>query len=382
MPVTITDDRPDELVEALYKPLLSDLPPDRKYMLLALCNVSDKDNINSPYEDREGRVRRDIRIGSHNITLICTDLNALPSFCPFAARQRMSRWAQDAFIALENDASTILLKPVESMIDAADNRAEFFTADFLALAANMLIRPFGCRVQGGDVLVGDTYALIGRRTLAANRRSAHSCSPGEEQSIAEQFRRALGVQHLIPIGGSGGGGELHHIDYYLTPGGKNKRGEEVLFVGRVGKDCLFTADNETIRARAGQVRAQYNAYLDGVAESVRELSATPGAGVKFEVVRLPLILDYFRRGECVVRPYNNCLVEVYGTEKNAYLPCYAEDDGTGANIFGPVEQQTRSVLEQYGFCVTMVHDNFCNISRQGGSLRCMVKELGRSGAVQ
>jgi len=170
---------------------------------------------------------------------------------------------------------------------------------------------------------------------------------------------------------------LYHIDYYLTPGGKNERGDELLFVGRVGKESLLMAEDEALRLRARTAMRQYNEYLDGVAGRMQELSDDPRSGVRFEVVRLPLILDYFRRGEVVVRPYNNCLVEVYNTEKNAYLPCYMDDDGTGANVFGGAEREARRVFEEHGFTVTMVRDNFCNLTRSGGSLRCMVKELKR-----
>lgn len=373
----------EEIVAATYGDLITCFPSDIQWVVLIAGSFGD-----APRAAWNTSLSLSVGTGETRwVSIACVNTNTIPSFRSAAENQRQSRWIRDAFITLDDGLGIpVLLKPIESLLDAEENRSSYFTAEFFSLATGVLLKPFPYRVQGGDVLIGNDYALIGRRTLEMNMPVKGASSRGTEirASIAQDFRKALGVREIVWIGGNGRESDdampevpLYHIDYYLTLGGRNERGEELVFLGEI-TDESFLPGNEPGNRIAGELlRTHMNLYFDAVETHLMQVSSERGA-IRFEVVRIPLILDYFRRGDLVVRSYNNCLIEVHGLVRNVYLPRYYENDGNGGNIFGPAEERVRPVFESRGFTVTMVEHNFTNLTRLNGSLRCMINVVGRN----
>lgn len=372
----------EEIVAAIYGDLITCFPSDIQWVVLIAGSLgeiykaawSTTLNLNVGTEE------------TRQINIACVNTDAIPSFRSVAENQRQSRWVRDAFTALDGGFGIpVLLKPVESLLDVEKSRGTYFTADFFSLATGVLLQPFPYRVQGGDVLIGSDYALIGRRTLEMNMPSKGISLRRAEirASIAQDFQKALGVREIVWIGGHDRNSDdtmpevpLYHIDYYLTLGGRNERGEELVFLGEITEASFLTGNEPGDRIAGELLRTHMNLYFDAVEAHLMQVSSERGT-IRFEVVRIPLILDYFRRGDLVIRPYNNCLIEVHGLVRNVYLPRYYENDGNGGNIFGPAEEQVRPVFESRGFTVTMVEHNFTNLTRLNGSLRCMTNVVGR-----
>ena len=76
--------------------------------------------------------------------------------------------------------------------------------------------------------------------------------------------------------------------------------------------------------------------------------------------------------------YNNCLIEVFDTNKNVYLPAYSSVSTSSVNRRKLDKEVERIFKEEgVGFGVTMMEGSYHELCKSGGSLHCITKTLRR-----
>ncbi|MEM7037935.1 MAG: hypothetical protein AAF570_13210 [Bacteroidota bacterium] len=292
-------------------------------------------------------------------------------------------FAQDQFSVLEGEAG---INYILNMIYAYLNFSEGYVGPALidqAFAFDYGIRPCALTFNGGNVLAGEDFLLIGRDTITSNADTLGL----ESVEVLERFRQYYGVAYIHEIGSptpyptepnfsQGRWQPVFHLDMYLTLGGPiNKAGadrEEVVFVGKLQ---ILPAENEAKSEEEGeeilQMVRKVAKNLDRTALGFpKQLSAEIG----ITVLRFPLLLD-LETGYYI--SWNNCLVENMGPghKRTVYLPDYCTEPDSR---YEPYQQQVIDVLEKAGFDYVLVNNDFLKYSLQyRGSLHCMVKVLRR-----
>lgn len=301
-------------------------------------------------------------------------------------------WAQDPFVVLRrNRCEEVLLQSV-----FLEHRPDFFVSILLPglLKREMLIKPTSLHLEGGNILVGDDYALMGKDLLAANLVAVPNFSKDAEmakgtlRSLVKHLEDALGVKKIHFVGtkehrernGVHTSQPIFHIDCFLTLGGKNKAGEEVIFMGDPG----WTWNKLQAAGLVDEVEDwEFNPLPKYVAD-FEEIGNYLNTLAGFQVEKFPLL---YREEKYM--SFNNCLVEVYqngeGKEiKNAFLPDYRGGplateklDAILTKLNGMAEE----ILNRNGFDQVQFLDCdglFSEKSMQNGSLHCMTKVLRRS----
>ncbi len=232
-----------------------------------------------------------------------------------------TEWVQDHFVVLQNSPdSYALLEPVQFRRSNVTRLGDQLIADYVAAQLDYYVKPFAFRLEGGNILVGDNYVLIGSHILFKNWLLFNRKLNFDQ--IIQYVQWSSGVENIIWTGAQGGFGTevqvlegdktpmhlMPHIDMFITLGGKTERDAELIFVAEITDDsCISVRDN---------FKNQYNNYLDLVA---RVLEAYDDDG-RFEVERLPNIL--YRLGDSVLIPFNNCLNEMVEGDEYLFLPEY------------------------------------------------------------
>lgn len=292
-------------------------------------------------------------------------------------------WAQDPFVVLSTEnGQRCFLEPYHFGFQFRDA----FVADQVAEKTDFLLKPTRYLLEGGNILVGDDYVLIGKNILERNYRRWFPTLSLEAatERLTEAFAEMLGMRYVIWVGleeafkpskiffplGQEGLQPLFHLDFFLTLGGKNEHGDEIVFVAELNRANVMgvVADEREL--------ALFSAGLDAVAEQLATLDQRQ-PGPKFEVKRLPIGLNFVQPDTPHVYAYNNCLTEVYDGIRMVYLPSFLPEPLTGS-FRTDIEQQARSAFEGAGFKVKLVRNGFQGRISQNGSLHCMTKILRRS----
>ena len=155
-------------------------------------------------------------------------------------RFNYSIWAQDAYVAMNDAAGTMILCEGVSF-----PRYEDMTiADDVAAQSNVSVLQSYLYFQGGNVLGTGTTTLIGMDYIERNTRRF---SLPDVAAVKNSFAKLFGTE-IIALGGrksgeyawyqdgrlSGYGFQpIFHIDMYVTPTGvKGESGKEIVFLGR------------------------------------------------------------------------------------------------------------------------------------------------------
>ncbi len=293
-----------------------------------------------------------------------------------------SEYVQDRFWLLRGaQGEGALLEPYRTL-ELGKGRGQEkngMVAEQVASATGFLIRPSSVYFEGGNLLVGDDYALIGKETWLQNQELY---GPELDQgTFTTKMKELLGIRYLVWIGEEGqpklniqvDQGRFNcqpffHLDLFLTLGGKDSDGDELIFLGKIRPDQVDGCNEEE---EAELVRL--NGQLDEVEAELRKYGREI-PGPRFEVWRLPIGgkmergLDGKRR--FTPYSYNNALVEWFHGVRRIFLPSYP---GCEKN-----EQEIRETLVGLGFKVTFIRNAFDQYARQGASLNCITKVLQRS----
>lgn len=310
-----------------------------------------------------------------------------------------SVWAQDPYVVMQDEVGgTSLLQPV-----AFDRRGDDGIAGLLADSTSIRIRRSSLWFQGGDVLVGDDFILVGRDSLGATlQRQRRDGDPrlqsgvGSEALGASLFRDGLdpgrrivfvGTELHVPektqrpimvdgrerleilYDGAGRAQPLFHIDLFISLAGRGPSGGYRLLVGSPD-----LADGILGRPRLEQSMSE---LFDDVAERLE--------GKGFEVIRNPLPLTHAHGRQLVegeerdVRLWyfataNNCLVQIDGEAGNeVWLPTYGH---RGWSELAATDAANRRIWEGLGFTVHEL-PSFHAFAQKFGAVGCITKCLER-----
>lgn len=303
-----------------------------------------------------------------------------------------SPWVQDPFSMLQGeDGWPIFLEPYYFGKDTRGQDQHI--AEQVSAHTGYLMRSTRYFFEGGNIIVGDDFMLVGRDTLAKNlQQYHHDVGPTDQgyaqavKQVTHDFCHVFGVDALLWLGsdlpnafeilGFNQGDfclqVVFHIDMYVNLGGKNARGEEVVFVAELREEDL---DHAGVRddTRWQAVKAGLNATAQQLAEADQRQF-----GPKFQVVRVPMALMRFAQGRVFPLSFNNCLTEVYQGIKVAYLPRYQKKDNhDAANYLARLADDAEKAFRDEGFSIVWVHGDFLSFASSLGSLHCIVKVIRR-----
>ncbi|MEM0996721.1 MAG: hypothetical protein AAGN35_06570 [Bacteroidota bacterium] len=308
-----------------------------------------------------------------------------------------SEWAQDPFCVLAREnCDSVFLQPLFSR----RYMDKFISLDLASRRElSMLVRPTDLLLEGGNMLAGDGYMLIGKDTLAQNvlrhleRNRIERADQDLVAAIEARFREALGVETIWV-----GFDRAHpnwqretdqtfqpafHLDLFLTLGGKDSDGRRIILVGdpTLAENMLREAGIRPERIRISRAAKDQFARLDEFWE--RYTGQRPAHWPEFKIVKVPLYID-----RNIPMPFNNGIVETWKGERIAYLPEYevtAEADRYERlnPIFSVLKPPVEALLLAHGFDrIRWVGpgNHFRNLALMRGSLHCITKVLKRSGA--
>lgn len=301
-------------------------------------------------------------------------------------------WVQDPFSMLRGeDGWPIFLEPY--YFGKNTRGQDQHIAEQVSAHTGYLMKSTRYFFEGGNILVGDDFMLVGRDTLVKNLQQYHydvgPLDHGYEAAVRHiscEFCHIFGVDAIIWLGteepfpnetvgvhqGEFFRQVFFHIDLYVSLGGKTAGGEELVFVAELREEDLVHAG---VRNDAGWLSIK--AALDSTAQQLAEAHQRQ-FGPKFQVVRVPMGLTRFGSGNIAPLSFNNCLTEVYQGIKTAYLPHYqAKEESDAENYFARLADAAAEAYRDEGFSIVWVHGDFLSSAPSFGSLHCIVKVIRR-----
>lgn len=306
-----------------------------------------------------------------------------------------SVWAEDGYVVVTDadGAGTYLLEPF-----SFPRFGDSLIADFVANATNVENTQAPLYFQGGNVLIGDDFFLIGADYPANSLDYVQGIvTPAPGETPAGLVRRLYGeyldserelfyVGSTIPVpeeqartfrldgqdwtelvylgNGPGTAQPLFHIDMFISLAGRGEDGRYRLLVGdpRQAADIL----EQPVRPHA------MVEVFDNVARTLERMG--------FEVHRNPLPLVYVddersRERRWYFATSNNALVEDRPDRgPTVYLPTY----GYGAwSSLAATDEANRAIWEELGFSPVALGD-FHPFAENLGAVHCIKKYLARS----
>jgi hypothetical protein len=305
-------------------------------------------------------------------------------------------WTQDPLVALtsqtQSETPGMLLEPIEF-----PRAADSLLADLLVDAFGFTTDQSPLPLEGGNLLAGDDFVLLGADTLLrtsdVTQRLGHlnvppgdslddlalrilrdSMAPGMEVHLVgtslplpAYFRRPTYVagrpvleEFFLGIGRTQ---PIFHLDMFLTLAGRGQNGRYRVLVG----DPLL-ADSILARTPAPNSLA---CIFDDIAQRLRRLG--------FEVIRNPLPLTYVDYVDEGVRSWyyatsNNCIVQVDREAGNrVWLPTYGHGDWASLRA---TDEANASAWAGLGFDVTLLGD-YHRFAQNLGSAHCIVNVYRR-----
>lgn len=290
-------------------------------------------------------------------------------------------FVQDPFIATQSDLGEVLL--LESYRPSLSHNA--FLARQLADATGYGLLSTRLHIEGGNVLIGDDYALVGRNLLDRNRMQLFPDMDREEAEalITSEFKRRLGMRYICwigdrergshPLGNGWGGPEglqpFYHIDLFLALGGKTATGDELVLLAQIDPGSIDPAPHPA----QSEVIMKMNAWLQRIGNQLRDPSET-SSGPRFHVVELPMSGSFTGEHATAFTPYSyhNAQVECYHGIKRIYLPSFPRR--------ASLEERIRAQLLTLGFHrVDFLRYDFEEFARRRGGLHCLTKVIRRGG---
>lgn len=292
----------------------------------------------------------------------------------------LSAYVRDRFVVLRTDPGQISLLESyylwptdERHHPSQDHFVSRYIADVLsANISNISMRSSPLFFEGGDMLIGKDFALIGYRTLKQNLLS-HKSNPNLDtpEKVLCAFVETLGVPSVyclnffgFPVGYDDVPSALYHLDLYLTLLGE-RAGMVMAAVGEimVWDGCAWErAPNDDPE----QVFLDHFEYL---------LENGLPNGQRFIVKRLPLLRHAGKH-----LSYNNCLVESHdGGRIRVYLPTFENGAPQGFEAaLREADEKTISRLNQWRIEVSPVRYNFHTWAASAAGLHCITQVLTRS----
>ena len=311
-------------------------------------------------------------------------LQAPSVLAPPPHRFRHSQFIQDTFIPLQAENGwTYLLSPW--LPTHAHNAA---VLPQLSAGLRLPILQSNLLFEGGNILIGDDYALIGLNLLERNRLHLYpqDALPTATPKITQAFSEALGLPFIIWVGqephtpppsphyqGPEALQPFFHLDLFLTLTGKTPQGDEGILIAQIHPHHIHHADPRAMDQLL-PLLTHLNTQLDHIAHT---LSQSPSGGIygpRFQVTRLPMTgtIHTTPQGPTwIPYSYNNAHIEQFQGITRAYLPSYTH--------MQPLESHLQSNPQHYHLThLRLIPDNFADYAHLKGSLHCLVKVLSRT----
>ncbi len=307
-----------------------------------------------------------------------------------------SHYIQDPFVVMQGPhGESVLMESFRGL-----NPKNQYVAEQVAAATGLLVHPTSLWIEGGNILVGNDFALIGKNLLYDNlelhypgkelddKIGGNSCNSSitANQSITGMFKRELGVKYLKWVGldkasslnfnldqGKYRMQPFFHLDQFVTLGGMTHAGDELILLGKIDTGNIFEGPVDRFRSDFKKLNTMLKEIKDLLKGSGRR-----EPGPKFEIKEIPmggrLIEDPDGPGQYRFIPmsYNNCQVEWYHGVKRIYMPHYPGTKGLEEEI-------QRDLVTPNGFPpIKFIPYDFDCFATGGGSLRCLTKVLRRS----
>lgn len=311
---------------------------------------------------------------------------------------RFTVWAEDPYVVVEDAATTpsrrFLVEPF-TFPRAGDS----LVAELVAEATELQAIQSPLYFQGGNVLIGDDFVLVGvdylfetletflryRPVLGmpADRAKAHDFVVDLFRQSFDPARRFVFAGTRLPVprvqtrpltvggeewtemlyAGTGRNQPIFHIDMFVSLAGRAPSGRYRLLVGSPPE-----ADRLLGRPPVAHALGE---IFDDVA---RQLEVQG-----FEVIRNPLPLTYVDDPVAKERTWyfatsNNCLVQIEPDARHVWLPTYGH--GAWAELVA-TDDANRLVWEGLGFTVHQLAD-FNVFAQNLGSVHCIKKYLART----
>ncbi|MGI2905489.1 hypothetical protein [Tolypothrix sp. VBCCA 56010] len=398
MLLTIPAEGTEAEFKAIYRKLLKTLPKDTRFV--CLTNSGSKTVVENWLKD----YNRD------KTSLVIET----PDYVGF------SIWAQDAYaMSATKDQKTYFIEPLSFL-----RYADAVISDYVTNATNIKNFQVPLYFQGGNILVGDDFWLIGidypTKTLQYIENAIFP-DPGEkpEDLVKRLFKENLDVsRELIYVGSpipvpaedivlveedgqyfidlvfqgneEGTAQPLFHIDMFLTLLGRNASGKYQILVG----------DPSIAPTLPSSSAAAYS--MQNVFDAIANVLESKG----FSVIRNPLPLTFTKEKttidnlnrpedkklyeiylklqaagltEVELRSWyfataNNALVEITPSSKRVWLPTYGYDE---QSYLKDSDNDNQKIWQNLGFEVTMLPN--CNSLARGlGAVHCIQKYIERA----
>jgi hypothetical protein len=304
-------------------------------------------------------------------------------------------WAEDAYLFVrDRDRSDYFVEPCEFR-----RQGDYLVADLVTRSKQTSLRTYDAPLyfQGGNVLVGDAFFLLGEDYIKKTFESEVLEFPEEEERAMKILRstyleyvdhertlKRVGSRVRVPteksieytrdgvtwvdqvyLGNEEGTKQpLFHIDMFITLAGRSPEGVYTVLVG----------DPQLAAKILGHPVSEY--AMAGVFDDIAAQLADDG----FNVIRNPLPLVYWEEEEesrwlrtWYFATSNNALVEVAANEKRVWLPSYGHEPWQELQT---TDQANRQTWENLGFEVIML-GNFHPFAEQLGAVHCIKKYLSR-----
>lgn len=354
---------------AAYRDLVAKLPGDLSWLVLTHRSVEDE--VRTWFEGRQ------------------LDLVTMRDHLHFSV------WAEDGYVAVEDADSgeTVLVEPFEF-----PRYGDALIADAVANGSDLEHSQAPLYFQGGNVLVGDDFFLIGADYPANTLRYigrvlATSAGEAPATEVLRLYREYLDtsrdlhvVGSTIPVlqeqarpievagepwtefvhlgNGPGTAQPLFHIDMFLTLAGRDSSGRYRILVG----DPSRAADLLGVPLWPHALQEVF----DNVAQGLARLG--------FAVIRNPLPLAYVddparRERTWYYATANNALVQIADDSRRVWLPAYGFGGWSALEV---TDEANVELWRSLGFEPTLLTD-FHPFAENLGSVHCIKKYLARSG---
>ncbi|PLC16918.1 hypothetical protein BV582_05025 [Bacillus paralicheniformis] len=362
---------PNDIVLQRYKGIFESLDKDVQYIILAHKDVHTSIRqtvINSGLNPEKNLILINaFSLYPYNVKKVIKHIKNDIFECELESAWH-SIWAQDGYCCIKKeDGTTIMLEPL-NFTRYGDN----FVADQIAAETDIELEVTKYHIEGGNILAGDNYIIIGKDYLHLNEKVT-----GEnKEKITTELKKIFGVEQIIWLGlekpidfpidvYQGLYQPLFHIDMYITLGGKSENGKELIFVAdaKIAKEILGEEMPPTKISDA----------FDQTAKWLNEYSKD---GLEFEVKRIPIDLWNVSENQGTFLTYNNCLVETFEETKNVYVPSYSSV-APGSINRRKLDEEVAKIFSSNGFNVTLLEGAYEELCKRGGSLHCITKDLDR-----
>jgi hypothetical protein len=320
-----------------------------------------------------------------------------------------SVWAEDGYVGLQDAENTTYMVQPFSFPRYADG----MVAPNIAHVTDIKAFTIPLYFQGGNILVGDDFVLIGADYPARSLRYVQKGAINNEnkkQSLNEIYKLVLGLysqnldtkRQVISIGSSipvlgeekrtfwndgkvwteiinmgNSRDELHtvqplfHIDMFIT------------LLGRPNEKYRVAVGDPFLAANLIQKdMPEYKLPDFAMPEVFNDIAKTLEQQYNFEVIRIPLPLVYVDDEENLTRKWyfataNNCLVQFDRDNKTKniiWMPTYGYQPW---EVLKGTDEYIKNVYNNLGFEVRML-TNFQPFAENLGALHCIKKYLKRS----